>query len=579
MLYLYVFGSSNKFRQLKKHFDDNKYQLIFIDGQFSKSSPQTKTTAALYQEFQNHYSFGQKIIGFISFAKGSLTGNIEMIAATFAQIKRNFPQLSQLPFIGPSKKAAQIFNHKLLTFTHLSRQHIPVVKTLCLNLKQKKLTINKITFPCVVKVASLSGGRVMKYVRDKKQLRSAITQIKVAGFDHCLVTEYIRGIEITFTLLRLGECFCRLPPSYKKPTTTALTHPDDKVKICGLFGDFEENYLIMERLMRQYDIYGLFSFQGVLIKKNNHYQFVVLETATRMTGSLPIMAASLCGFDFYHTLALFLKQKKLEFAYQKRLAIQFSINVSCENKPIIASLSKKHWIVETKYEDLSKLAHSSRRRKRLRISFFIEDEKLLEKRLTTIAKISHCPQCLTKIPAVLTWFKRHHPQIYCVQDKKLLSGTWSQHVSWEFYLSSFLPPTHLITAVFALPLVGSKIALTKNIRGWELPGGHVEVNETIAQALKREVFEEIGMRISRFMVFGYRKIIATQPQFDPQGKPYPYPISYLPYFLVVADDPLAQPVGKEIITCQTFSFSQTNTLKSSVGKIINQGAKHIQRIN
>jgi ADP-ribose pyrophosphatase YjhB (NUDIX family) len=335
----------------------------------------------------------------------------------------------------------------------------------------------------------------------------------------------------------------------------------------------------MEQLMRQYDIYGLFSFQGALIKKNNQYKFVVLETATRITGSLPIMAASLRIFNFYHTLAIFIKQKKLEFAYQKRLAIQYSLNISSNHQPLITNLRKNHWIVETKSEDLSQLSHTTQKRKRLRISFFVDDQKLLKKRLTTIAKICHQPQCLTEIPAALSWFKRHHPQIYAAQNKKILSGAWSEHVNWEFYLSSFLPSTNLTTAVFVLPLVKAKIILTKNIRGWELPGGHLEKNETIAQALKREVFEEIGMHVSRFIVFGYRKIIATRPQLNPQKNPYPYPVSYIPHFLAVTDKPLTRPIGKEIIACQTFSLQQINSIKIPASKIISQGAQHAQRIN
>lgn len=41
---------------------------------------------------------------------------------------------------------------------------------------------------------------------------------------------------------------------------------------------------------------------------------------------------------------------------------------------------------------------------------------------------------------------------------------------------------------------------------WELPGGHIEFGEDIVEGLKREVFEEVGMRVSvgdAFAVFSY----------------------------------------------------------------------------
>ncbi len=62
--------------------------------------------------------------------------------------------------------------------------------------------------------------------------------------------------------------------------------------------------------------------------------------------------------------------------------------------------------------------------------------------------------------------------------------------------STVLPKNELISAVFLIALNGSKILVTENERGWDIPGGHVEEGETPEEALIREVEEEAGASFS-----------------------------------------------------------------------------------
>lgn len=57
-------------------------------------------------------------------------------------------------------------------------------------------------------------------------------------------------------------------------------------------------------------------------------------------------------------------------------------------------------------------------------------------------------------------------------------------------------PTHIVSVCGLIENDEGKILMVKNpVRGWEIPGGQVEVGETITEALKREVKEESGIDV------------------------------------------------------------------------------------
>lgn len=96
------------------------------------------------------------------------------------------------------------------------------------------------------------------------------------------------------------------------------------------------------------------------------------------------------------------------------------------------------------------------------------------------------------------------------RGEKISEGNWGKDVKWEFYLSDKLSDIKLVAAVFGIPLYNNKIALTKSYRGWELPGGHLDEDETIEEALVREIKEEIGVEISDYKIIGFRKVICLK---------------------------------------------------------------------
>lgn len=87
------------------------------------------------------------------------------------------------------------------------------------------------------------------------------------------------------------------------------------------------------------------------------------------------------------------------------------------------------------------------------------------------------------------------------------------------------PPNSLITSALALAFDGQRILMTNlQQRGWDIPGGHLEANETPEEAMRREVLEESGAVLDEVRLLGYQRIRLLGV--IPSGYRYPYPDSY-----------------------------------------------------
>ena len=96
-------------------------------------------------------------------------------------------------------------------------------------------------------------------------------------------------------------------------------------------------------------------------------------------------------------------------------------------------------------------------------------------------------------------------------------------------LSNNLPPTDRITAAFVFAFDGDQLLMTHlKDRGWDLPGGHIESNETPEQTARREVFEETGARLNQLTCFAHTHLHIDAPK--PNNYTYPYPDSYMVFY-------------------------------------------------
>ena len=102
-------------------------------------------------------------------------------------------------------------------------------------------------------------------------------------------------------------------------------------------------------------------------------------------------------------------------------------------------------------------------------------------------------------------------------------------------LDEQLPPASLTTSALALAFRGQQILMTNlNSRGWDIPGGHIEVGEDPEAAMRREVIEETGATLDQVRLLGYQRIRLLAP--CPPSYRYPYPESYQVLFVATIAD-------------------------------------------
>lgn len=153
-------------------------------------------------------------------------------------------------------------------------------------------------------------------------------------------------------------------------------------------------------------------------------------------------------------------------------------------------------------------------------------------------------------------------------------GNWNDNVSWEFYLSDELPPQNLCTAVFCLAILDGSpesIVMTRNKRGWEMLGGHIDPGESVEDALVREAIEEGGFYPTLYRPFGYRKVMArVLVANDHHGGSYP-PESFIPHFIATTTEPIVAPTGEEILESRVFGVGDLPAIEASQAAIIQAG--------
>lgn len=109
------------------------------------------------------------------------------------------------------------------------------------------------------------------------------------------------------------------------------------------------------------------------------------------------------------------------------------------------------------------------------------------------------------------------------------------------------------------------------LTNFEPLGGHLEIGESVEDALTREALEEGGMKLLKWKYFGIYKV--TMKATAPSKYKSKYPAqSYLLFFLALGEK-VAEPFGQDVKSSQVISRSEVFDSKDITHSLLKEGVK------
>jgi len=158
-----------------------------------------------------------------------------------------------LQIIGPTKKAAQLEGSKAFAKDFMKKYNIPTAKyNEVTNCEDAILTIEKYTYPVVVKADGLAAGKGVFICENKQEALKIIKQLldeKILGDsgERIVIEEFLRGTETSI--------LCFIDGNTIIPMVSSQDHKrafdEDKGPNTGGMGTYSPNYIYTEKIAQQ----------------------------------------------------------------------------------------------------------------------------------------------------------------------------------------------------------------------------------------------------------------------------------------------------------------------------------------
>jgi biotin carboxylase len=306
--------------------------------------------------------------------RATVPGGIELVAECAAELKESL-HLGETSVIGPSPRMATVFGDKWLIHEHLLRLGCPLPRTRqvavdTVAVAAAEMRRGEFPSPAIVKVVDLTGGAGMEFVPSESALAGAVDRVSALGRP-MILTEFVRGDEISFDALRLGGETVVFPAGLKRQTDESLTHADQKIKVNGCVARLPQLEEQVVAILDAFELEGFFSLEGVVVE-TEPVEWRILEGATRVTNNWQMQNASL-GFDCFVAVSRYLRGEDWLPMQPEQFSLALSIPIwEHREEESLARLNAEPWVLQAKIEDLSQLPLSRDSRRRLTVKLLAD---------------------------------------------------------------------------------------------------------------------------------------------------------------------------------------------------------------
>jgi hypothetical protein len=278
--------------------------------------------------------------------------------------------------IGPSERAARVWGDKSLIARALADLRLPFPHTIEIDENSPGEVVaalqgGALRLPCVLKALDLTGGSGMRYAATTDVAVAAACELSSA-YGRLVACEFADGDEVSVDLLRLGSQTLCYPPGFKRPTDTALTHADHKIKVNGVRRRVPEFECDLLHIAQAFDLQGFFSLEAV-VTGTAPMSWQILEGATRLTNNIQMQDASL-GVDSLQLVLRYIAGDRWLPPEPARPMLALSVPIyQHRGEASITALADFDWVRQVKLEDLAVMPGSKDNRVRMTVKMAAED--------------------------------------------------------------------------------------------------------------------------------------------------------------------------------------------------------------